>query len=138
MTSRKYPTYYEDVNITQIQRLSIPVTNQDRAKEFYVGTLGFDLLQELPVPMGDNARWLEVAPEGASTGIVLVTWFPTEPGSVQGVMLETTDITGDCERLQKAGVEVDGPNDTPWGRQATFTDPDGNGFVLAEPVAQEG
>jgi catechol 2,3-dioxygenase-like lactoylglutathione lyase family enzyme len=120
--------------ITHIQRLSLPVTDQDRAKHFYVTTLGFELVRELPVPMGENARWLEVAPRGATTSMVLGTWFPQAPGSVPGVMLETTSIEEDCEQLRQAGVIVDGPQTTPWGRQATFHDPDGNGFVLSDSV----
>ncbi|MCP9967151.1 hypothetical protein LUX57_20210 [Actinomadura madurae] len=52
-------------------------------------------------------------------------------GSVQGLILETSDLDADCARLRSAGVDVDGPQDLPWGRQATLTDPDGNGIVLA-------
>lgn len=63
-----------------------------------------------------------------ATGIVLGpgrTGFG--PGDLQGVQLETNDLDADCARLR---VAVDGPHGRPWGRDATFVDPDGNGFVL--------
>jgi predicted enzyme related to lactoylglutathione lyase len=115
------------MNITQVQTLTVPVADQDRAKDFYVDTLGLELVADNQAgPM----RWLQVAPDGAATGLVLGALPHYEPGSLQGVILTTGDIDGDCERLRKAGVAVDGPHTQPWGTQATFTDPDGNGFVL--------
>lgn len=120
------------MNIDKVQLLSLPVTDQDRAKDFYVGVLGLDLMRDNP--MGPDQRWVEVAPKGAATGIALVTWFPTMPaGSSKGLVLQTSDIDGDIESLRTAGVAVDGPQEAPWGRFATFDDPDGNGIVLAGP-----
>lgn len=124
------------MKITTIKRVSMPVTDQDRAKSFYTDTLGFELVREIPVPMGENARWIEVAPSGASTTLILGTWFEMSAGSVSGLMLESSDVDADAKRLADAGVQVDGPNPTPWGKQAAFRDPDGNEFVLAEPTPQ--
>jgi predicted enzyme related to lactoylglutathione lyase len=53
-----------------------------------------------------------------------------EPGSARGIMLVTTDVDADCARLGEAGVSVQGPDDLPWGRMASFRDPDGNGLML--------
>lgn len=125
------------MRISRVQRLSVPVRNQDRAKNFYVDAVGFELVLETPVPMGEGARWIEVSPDGAETSIVLVTWLPASPGSGQGLMLETTDIDVDSERLRASGVTIEGPFETPWGRQATLEDPDGNGIVLAEAVSED-
>ncbi|WP_308250123.1 VOC family protein [Sphaerisporangium fuscum] len=120
------------MNITKIQMLSLPVADQDRAKDFYVNTLGLELVRDNP--MGPDQRWVEVAPAGSPTGITLVTWFPTmPPGSTKGLVLQTGDIDGDVARLKERGVAVDGPQDAPWGRFATLDDPDGNGIVLAGP-----
>jgi predicted enzyme related to lactoylglutathione lyase len=47
--------------------------------------------------------------------------------------LETDDLDAECARLRAAGVPVDGPHERPWGRDATFVDPDGNVFVLVAP-----
>ena len=51
--------------ITHIQLLSVPVTDQDRARDFYVDTLGFDLVADNP--MGPDRRWVQVAPKGGQT-----------------------------------------------------------------------
>ncbi|GAA2799483.1 VOC family protein [Kribbella solani] len=44
--------------------------------------------------------------------------------------INTDDLDADIARLQAAGVIVEGANEMPWGKQATFADPDGNGYVL--------
>jgi|SRR5579859_7042417 len=120
------------MTITHVQVLSVPVSDQDRARDFYVNMLGFELVNESP--MGPDQRWVHVAPKGSATGLTLVTWFPTMPaGSLKGLVLQTPDVDGETKRLRRAGVEIDGPQDAPWGRYSTFDDPDGNGIVLSAP-----
>ncbi len=121
------------MEITHVQLVSVPVSDPVRSRDFYVDTLGFDLIRDNP--MGPDQRWIQVAPKGAATGLTLVTWFATmPPGSLKGLVLVTDDIDGDVERLRAAGVTVTGPEDAPWGRHATFDDPDGNGIVLSGPT----
>ena len=118
------------MNITHVQLLSVPVTDQDRARDFYVDTLGLRLIAD--TSMGPDQPWVQVGPAGADTSITLVTWFEQMPaGSLSGLVLQTRDIDGDCEQLRAAGVELTGPQDAPWGRHAILRDPDGNGLVLA-------
>ena len=57
--------------IDQVQIVSVPVSDQERAKDFYLNTLGFELRQE--APFGDGMRWIEVAPEGSTASMTLVT-----------------------------------------------------------------
>lgn len=115
--------------ISSVQLFSLPVADQDRAREFYVDVLGFDLIRDNP--MGPDSRWVQVGPHGGSTSITLVTWFDTmPPGSVKGTVLETDDLDGDVERLRGRGVQIGDIEDQPWGRFVTFDDPDGNGIVL--------
>ena len=115
--------------ITSVQLFSLPVVDQDRAREFYVDKLGFDLISDMQ--MGPGMRWVQVAPPGAATSITLVTWFPTMPaGSTKGTVLETDDLDGDVERLRASGVRIGEIESQPWGRFVTFDDPDGNGIVL--------
>ncbi|MEV4656380.1 glyoxalase superfamily protein [Micromonospora sp. NPDC049301] len=120
------------MTVTHVQLLSVPVTDQDRARDFYVDVLGFDLVWDNP--MGpDGGRWVQVAPPGAATALTLVTWFPTmPPGSLKGLVLETDDLDADVARLRERGVDFadGGIQSAPWGRYATFDDPDGNGIVL--------
>ncbi|GAA1285540.1 VOC family protein [Pseudonocardia aurantiaca] len=118
------------MTINQLLTMTVFVSDQDRAKAFYAEQLGFDVRADRVV--GDN-RWLEVAPPKSETSIVLHRPFPgSTAGSTQGVILGSDDLDADCAALVDAGVAVDGPDDMPWGRQATFSDPDGNGFVLTE------
>lgn len=113
-----------------MQLLSLPVRDQDRARDFFVDVLGFDLVRDNP--MDPDRRWVQVAPKGAQTAITLVTWFPTmPPGSSKGLVLETADLDGDVAALTDRGVPIgDGIQEQPWGRFVTFDDPDGNGVVL--------
>ena len=81
-----------------VQLFSVPVTDQARARDFYVGVLGFELVREQP--MGPGRQWVQVRPRGAETAITLVTWFDEMPaGSVRGLVLETDDLDGDAARL---------------------------------------
>jgi catechol 2,3-dioxygenase-like lactoylglutathione lyase family enzyme len=117
------------MNITGIKLVTVPVTDQEKARDFYVDVLGLEVVQDMTMgPM----RWLEVTPGKESTAhLALLPGMPgLSPGGLRGVQLFTSDLDGDCESLRAAGVEVDGPNARPWGRDATFADPDGNGFVL--------
>jgi catechol 2,3-dioxygenase-like lactoylglutathione lyase family enzyme len=124
------------VAITGVQVLSVPVSDQDRARDFYVGVLGFELLQDIEMEPG--MRWVQVAPRGSATTLTLVTWFDTMPaGSNRGLVLETDDLDGDVERLRGLGQDLpDGIQQQPWGRFVTLADPDGNGLVLQETRAR--
>ncbi|MDQ1548868.1 MAG: hypothetical protein QOD27_526 [Microbacteriaceae bacterium] len=118
------------MTISKVQLFSIPVSDQDRAKAFYVDTLGFELVSD--TAMGPDMRWVMVSPPGAQTAITLVTWFPSMPaGSLKGLVLETDDLDADVAALRERGVDIPGGiDDQPWGRFVTFEDPDGNGIVL--------
>src|SRR5580704_7409560 len=101
------------MSISQVQLFSLPVTDQDRARDFYVDTLGFELVAD--TSMGPDQRWVQVRP----------------PGSVKGTVLETDDLDGDVTALRSRGVVIDaGIQEAPWGRFVTFDDPDGNGLIL--------
>ena len=125
------------MSITKVQLFSIPVTDQDRARDFYVGVLGLELVREMP--MGPGQRWVQVRPVGAATSITLVTWFPSMPaGSLTGLVLETDDLDGDIARLRERGVAIDeGVRQQAWGRSITLRDPDGNGIVLQATTAAD-
>jgi predicted enzyme related to lactoylglutathione lyase len=118
--------------IDQVQIVSVPVSDQERAKDFYLNTLGFELRQE--APFGDGMRWIEVAPEGSTASMTLVTWFESMPsGSLRGLVVATHDIRATHEELVARGVPFDfPPTEMPGGTQAVFRDPDGNGLVLWE------
>ncbi|GCB47152.1 VOC family protein [Streptomyces sp. NL15-2K] len=116
-------------HITHASFVTLPVSDQDRALRFYRDVLGFEVTADLDMPQG---RWLQVAPKGAQTVFTLsgpgMGGF--EPGSTRGIMLLTIDVDADVARLAEAGASVQGPDEHPWGRMASFTDPDGNGLML--------
>jgi catechol 2,3-dioxygenase-like lactoylglutathione lyase family enzyme len=118
------------MTITHIDVVSMPVSDQERARDFYVGTLGFELLRQNE--MGPEARWIQVVPKGGQASITLVTWFDTMPaGSLQGLVLHTDDLEGEVASLIEKGVDIPGGvQDADWGRYAVFADPDGNRLVL--------
>ncbi|MGD0852667.1 MAG: VOC family protein [Acidimicrobiales bacterium] len=119
--------------ITKVEVVSVPVSDPDRAKDFYVNVLGMELLQDMV--MDDNMRWIQVRPDGSDASITLVTWFPTMPaGSLKGLVLETPDMETTIAEIAAKGYVIDCDIDEqPWGRFVMFDDPDGNGIVLREP-----
>ena len=120
------------MGISAVQLFSLPVSDQDRAKDFYIDVLGFELVND--ARMGPDMRWVQVRPPGGATSMTLVTWFDSKaPGSVKGTVLETDNLEGDVARLRSLGVDIPGDVEAaPWGRFVTFNDPDGNGLVLQE------
>lgn len=117
------------MSLTHIQLLSVPVADQDRARDFYVNTLGFDLIAD--AQLGPGMRWVQVGAPGAPTSLTLVTWFDTMPaGSLRGLVIESDDLDGDIKALAARGVELSEIQAAPWGQFVTLADPDGNGLVL--------
>jgi catechol 2,3-dioxygenase-like lactoylglutathione lyase family enzyme len=121
--------------LSKIGTVIIPVSDQDRAIEFYVETLGFE--KRLDVPFGDGYRWVEVAPADAATSIAIVPPPPGKPtGNVEtGIALNTDDVDADHADLQAAGVDVD-PEVSRMGDPVPpmfwFRDPDGNTLMVVE------
>jgi predicted enzyme related to lactoylglutathione lyase len=121
-------------HITQVGRVIIPVVDQDRALEFYVGTLGFE--KRADIPFGDGDRWLEVAPAGSGAALALM---PPRPGSSPGndqtcIVFSTDDLDADHAALRERGVDVDEPvgGEGPVPRMFFFRDLDGNHLLEVE------
>jgi catechol 2,3-dioxygenase-like lactoylglutathione lyase family enzyme len=115
----------------RLQVVSVPVSDQDRAKAFYTDVLGFELRADQAM---EGMRWVQLAPAGDAVSITLVTWFPTmPPGSLKGLVLGTDDIHAAYAELAGRGLRWNGGvEEAPWGTFATFDDPDGNGWVVAQ------
>ena len=110
--------------------VSIPVSDQDRAKKFYTDVLGFEQLAD--AQMNPDMRWVHLSAPDGGASITLVNWFPSMPaGSLGGLVLEVDDIDARHAELVAQGYEFpDGIQTQPWGRYVTVKDPDGNGIVL--------
>jgi catechol 2,3-dioxygenase-like lactoylglutathione lyase family enzyme len=123
------------MNDLRVAIVSIPVADQNRARDFYRDKLGFKVVIEKP--MGPSQSWIQlVGPDGGAT-ITLVTWFDTMPaGSLRGLVVETGDIDAAQQRLRAAGVDIDDVKSEPWGRYASLRDSEGNGLVLMTPMGR--
>jgi lactoylglutathione lyase len=119
--------------ITGVRTIGVPVTDQDRAVDFYVGTLGFDKRLDAPVEQL-GGRWIEVAPPGSTTTIALVPAGQGGPAGVEtGIRLTTADAASLHQDLAARGVDVG--ELLRWdGVPPMFAvhDPDGNGLEIVE------
>jgi catechol 2,3-dioxygenase-like lactoylglutathione lyase family enzyme len=114
-----------ETHITEVGTVGIPVTDQQRAVDFYVGTLGFEKRRDMPFGQG---RWIEVAPPGAATTIALVP-----AGIPIGIRLTTQDADAAHADLTERGVDTD-PEVMHMAGVAppmfALRDPDGNSLIL--------
>jgi catechol 2,3-dioxygenase-like lactoylglutathione lyase family enzyme len=119
--------------VTSLEVVSVPVSDQERAKQFYAGKLGFTV--EMDSNFGESMRWVMLRPPGGGTCITLVTWFDSMPaGSLSGTVLGCDDLDKTLADLAARGLAFaeDEVQEAPWGRWKTFADPDGNGWVLQQ------
>jgi catechol 2,3-dioxygenase-like lactoylglutathione lyase family enzyme len=122
----------EMTRITQVGTVIIPVSDQDKALDFYLGTLGFE--KRLDAPFGQGGRWVEVAPPGAATTIALVASSEGDPADIE-VSFNTEDADADHASLLAGEVDADaevirmGEYVPP---MFTFRDPDGNRFRIVQ------
>jgi lactoylglutathione lyase len=121
--------------ITGVRTVGVPVTDQDQALDFYVGTLGLD--KRVDVPTGGGRRWIEVAPGGAATTIALVAAHEGVPAGVEtGVRLTAGSADAVHADLRAQGVDADEvlrwPGVPP---MFAFRDQDGNGLEIVEQPA---
>jgi len=118
--------------ISRVRTVGVPVTDQDRALEFYLGKLGLE--KRLDAPMGGGKRWIEVAPSGATTTVALVPAHEGVPAGVEtGIRFVTADADAEQARLRASGVDTDEVLRWP-GVPPMFAlrDQDGNGLEIVE------
>lgn len=118
--------------IKQIKFVSIPVTDQNRALDFYTEKLGFTIITDQP--FDEKQRWIELRVPKAETRIVLFTAEGDEKriGTMMNLSFACEDIAQTCEQLKMRGVEFEGPpQKQEWGSYAMFKDSEGNRFVLS-------
>jgi len=125
--------------INRVGTVSVFVSNQERAKDFYSNVLGFELRTDAPLYPGATARWVAVAPAGAATEIILYlpdeNWAHYEQvvGKAQSITLDVSDLAAVYEDLKGKGVTfVQEPDAQPWGTFATLQDSEGNLILLVE------
>lgn len=128
-----------------VEVVIIPVSDVDRAKEFYTETLGFPLDGDFD--LGEGMRFVQVTPPGSACSIAFGTKITdAEPGSYRETYIVVSDIEAARAELVGRGAEVDeiihftkeGPKPgvdserKDYNSVAHFSDPDGNTFMLQE------
>jgi catechol 2,3-dioxygenase-like lactoylglutathione lyase family enzyme len=115
--------------ITELHTVALYVADQDRAKRFYVDTLGFELGADQP-GLGEIGRWIEVAPKGAQTSFMLADaagWGKEDRiGASADVTLRCEDARALHAELAAKGVPVTEPQTQRFGTFIDITDPDGH------------
>ena len=129
----------------KLELVVVPVSDVDRAKDFYIGKLGFH--EDVDYQPNDAFRVVQVTPTGSACSITFGTGLSqVAPGTYQGMHLVVTDIEAARAELVAAGVEVSEPyhfgaagqanglhpERASYGTYLSFADPDGNGWLVQE------
>jgi lactoylglutathione lyase len=118
--------------ISSMRTVGVPVSDQDRALDFYTGVLG--MTASMNVDLGGGRRWIEVTPAVGGTTIALVAAKPDAPaGHETGIRLCTPDADALHGHLLDHGVSTDEVLRWP-GVPPTFAfrDLDGNGLEIVQ------
>ena len=115
----------------KLELVTLPVTDVDRAKAFYVDKAGFNADHDFQVD--ENLRFVQLTPPGSACSIAIGTGLTeAEPGSVKGMQVVVTDIEAARAELAGRGVEVSDIQRFPWGAFVFFSDPDGNAWAVQD------
>ncbi len=132
--------------ITNVSLVTIYCLDQNKARDFYVDVLGFELRTD--ITMGDGFRWVSVShPNQRELEVTLMVPGPPldaegaafvrrqlEKGQMGGLGLRVDDCRKAYEELSARGVEfLQEPSDRPYGTEAVMRDTAGNWLVLVEP-----
>ena len=124
--------------VDKITMISLPVSDQDKAKLFYTDKLGFSVAMDYVMgnaEAGEHAgnRWVMLIPPGGGPSITLTTWFEDLRPGVMKLTLSTSDVEAAYRELQAKGVKPNNEiSDAPWGRWFSIDDPDGNNWLIVQ------
>ena len=117
----------------KLELITVPVSDVDRAKAFYVEQAGFNADYDHRV--NDELRFVQLTPPGSACSIAIGEGLTdSPPGSLQGLQLVVDDIEAAHAELQQRGVPASDVQDFPWGRFVFFRDPDGNAWNVQQIV----
>lgn len=125
----------------KLELVPVPVSDVDRAKQFYLDKIGF--IEDVDVQPTDGMRIVQLTPPGSACSIVIGTGLEQladmTPGTIRGLHLVVDDIEHARAELITRGVAVAEIDDVGGGvKYASFTDPDGNSMVLQEMAWRTG
>jgi catechol 2,3-dioxygenase-like lactoylglutathione lyase family enzyme len=114
----------------KIELIILPVTDVDRAKDFYVRA-GFNADHD-HTP-SDDIRFVQLTPPGSACSIAIGKGLTdAAPGSVRGMQAVVANADEAHRTLKERGIDVSDVDDQAWGRFVYFADPDGNAWALQE------
>lgn len=115
----------------KVELISVPVSDVDRAKEFYVERCGFNAEHDHVV--SDDLRFVQLTPPGSACSIAIGKGVSKmEPGSLQAIQVVVDNAEEARQALADRGVEVSEVAEFPWGNFVFFSDPDGNTWAVQE------
>jgi predicted enzyme related to lactoylglutathione lyase len=115
----------------KLELVSVPVSDVDRAKSFYVDQVGFNLDHDHRV--NEQLRFVQLTPPGSACSIAIGTGLTdARPGSGSNLQLVVADIHAARQRLLDGKVEVGEVDVQPWGSFVYFRDPDGNSWSVQQ------
>ena len=115
----------------KIELVAVPVSDVDRAKDFYVEKIGFHA--DFDQQVSDALRFVQLTPLGSACSIVIGVGITTmQPGSLEGLIMVVSDVKAVREELVKRGVDISEIDVQDWGSFAYFRDPDGNSWSLQQ------
>ena len=115
----------------KLELVALPVTDVDRAKQFYVEKLGFNA--DMDAVVSDEVRFVQLTPPGSACSIAIGLGITdAQPGSVRGMQVVVEDVAKAREELVDRKVEVSDVQEFPWGKFVYLADPDGNAWALQE------
>ena len=115
----------------KLELVAVPVSDVDRAKQFYVEQVGFHADHDHQV--SDELRFVQLTPPGSACSIAFGTGLTqAQPGSVEGLQLVVDDAHAARAELVSRGVEVSDVHDFDWGSFVFFADPDGNRWSVQQ------
>ena len=115
----------------KLELISVPVSDVDRAKSFYVDQVGFNLDHDHVV--SDSLRFVQITPKGSACSIAIGSGVSdAAPGSARGLQIVVSDVAAARNELLGRGVDASDVQEFPWGKFVFFSDPDGNGWALQE------
>jgi catechol 2,3-dioxygenase-like lactoylglutathione lyase family enzyme len=121
----------------KLELVAIPVSDVDRAKDFYTEKAGFNADHDHRV--SDEVRFVQLTPPGSACSIALGTGIvDSAPGSARGLQLVVADVDGARAELAGRGVDVSDVQVFPWGSFVFFEDPDGNRWSVQQLPARDG
>lgn len=120
----------------RLELVPVPVSDVDRAKQFYVEQVGFH--EDVDARVSPELRFVQLTPPGSGCSISIGEGISTmEPGSLKGLQLVVDDVAAARDELRVRGLETGEVDVQPWGSFIYFADPDGNEWAIQQLPARD-